>query len=134
MEKKIEKPCKVNHKFNAAVTSGFNARRGTFEIVVHSDIKKGEQIFIEYGENKDNSELLLNYGFTLPSGQNDSDKINITKERNHSFGSTELLDEEELSNAVDSPLSPSFKRKEVWKNWDFKKNFNSSQKTGRKKK
>ena len=59
---------------------------------------------------------------------------NVTKERNHSFGSTEILDDEESSNTVESTFSPSFKRKEVWKNWDFKKNFNSSPKTGRNKK
>ena len=61
---------------------------------------------------------------------------NLTKERNPSFGSTEILDEEESSNTVESTFSPSFKRKEVWKNdwknWDFKKNFNSSPKTKKK--
>ena len=60
--------------------SGFNPRRGTFEVVVEGKVKKGEQIFIEYGERKDNQDLLINYGFTLATGENQSDKLPITKE------------------------------------------------------
>jgi len=60
---------------------------------------------------------------------------NSTKQRNTSFGSTEILEEQESSNHVESTLSPCLKRKEWkndWKNWDFKKNFNSSPKMNKK--
>ena len=60
---------------------------------------------------------------------------NSTKQRNTSFGSTEMLEEQESSNHVESTLSPCLKRKEWkndWKNWDFKKNFNSSPKMNKK--
>jgi len=66
-----------NHKYNAPVRSGFS-RRGTFEVIVEAPVKKGEQIFIEYGEQKDNLDLLVLYGFTLPIGENASDKIQVT--------------------------------------------------------
>ena len=68
----------VNHKYDAPVLSGYNARRGTFELVAQADIPKGEQIFIEYGERKDNEYLLLKFGFVLCDLA--CDKIQISEE------------------------------------------------------
>ena len=41
-----------NHKPNTDVLTGYNARRGTFEVIVNSPVKSGEQVFIEYGFEK----------------------------------------------------------------------------------
>lgn len=42
-----------NHRPNTDVLTGYNARRGTFEVIVNSAVKKGEQVFIEYGFEKE---------------------------------------------------------------------------------
>ena len=55
----------VNHRPRAAVLSCFNQRRGTFEIVVQTSIKKGDQIFIEYLEDADVNSVFIDYGFVL---------------------------------------------------------------------
>ena len=45
--------------------SGFNQRRGTFEVVVQAPVKKGEQIFIEYLDDADVNSVFIDYGFVL---------------------------------------------------------------------
>jgi hypothetical protein len=47
------------------VLSGFNQRRGTFEVVVQAPVKKGEQIFIEYLDDADVNSVFIDYGFVL---------------------------------------------------------------------
>jgi hypothetical protein len=71
------KSFKVNHGANQATKSGYDPRRGTFQVICENFIKKGDQIFIEYGEKKDNTSLLLEYGFVMPN--NPFDKIQISK-------------------------------------------------------
>ncbi|CAG5099101.1 Oidioi.mRNA.OKI2018_I69.XSR.g16251.t1.cds [Oikopleura dioica] len=54
-----------NHRAGAAVRSGFNQRRGTFEVILQAPVKKGDQIFIEYLDDADLDTIFIDYGFVL---------------------------------------------------------------------
>ena len=53
----------------------FDSKKNSFCLKTIKNIKENEEIFDEYGSLKSNSRLLLNYGFTLPENNDNSECV-----------------------------------------------------------
>ena len=53
----------------------FDSKKNSFCLKTIKNIKENEEIFDEYGSLKSNSRLLLNYGFTLPENNENSECV-----------------------------------------------------------
>jgi protein-histidine N-methyltransferase len=66
----------ANHK-DDVVTTGYNEELQQIESAALTDYKKGEQIFIHYG-NRNNVDLMIHNGFVYPENKHDSLPIRLS--------------------------------------------------------
>ncbi|MGK3758874.1 MAG: hypothetical protein ACI8RD_011191 [Bacillariaceae sp.] len=68
----------LNHGFGSGTQlqlvpeskSESNSKSSMWVITSSSDLKAGDEVFLSYGDDKDNWKLLLTYGFTIPNNPN----------------------------------------------------------------
>jgi len=60
-----------NHAFNPNSDFDFDAYSGSFTIRSRRGISAGDEVCISYGEDMDNRDLQLTYGFVVPGNEND---------------------------------------------------------------
>ena len=65
----------VNNGKNKNSNWYFDSKKNSFCLKTIKNIKENEEIFDEYGSLKSNSRLLLNYGFTLPENNDNSECV-----------------------------------------------------------
>ena len=65
----------VNNGKNKNSNWYFDSKKNSFCLKTIKNIKENEEIFDEYGSLKSNSRLLLNYGFTLPENNENSECV-----------------------------------------------------------
>ncbi len=66
---------------NTSWTDILNSEDDFFTLIADKDIKKGDEIYVDYG-NDDDSKLLSYYGFTLKNNKNDLENGNFEYEYN----------------------------------------------------
>uniref|UniRef100_A0A7S0CQD4 SET domain-containing protein n=2 Tax=Amorphochlora amoebiformis TaxID=1561963 RepID=A0A7S0CQD4_9EUKA len=63
-----------NHSANSQTDWQFDSKRDGFTMVANRPIKRGDQIYVNYGR-KCNGRYFVNYGFTVDGNQNDNDAV-----------------------------------------------------------
>ena len=60
----------LNHRFGADAQISFSSVDQFYELKSNISFAKGEQVFISYGEKRDNLKMLMTYGFCPPGNPN----------------------------------------------------------------
>ncbi|CAG8555112.1 4082_t:CDS:2, partial [Paraglomus occultum] len=80
----------LNHSSSVKIMGEFNQQTKCYQITTMTTIKKGEEVFINYGPH-DNFRLLIEYGFTIPN--NSFNYVSMDEE----FLSLSLPDEDDAA-------------------------------------